>query len=128
MPASSTVTHAARCEQRMPAAGFLKRHVWVSEEQAGRLEEIAAEMPERYRPDRVKTLDEALHRLRARRAAGKLGSGAEARCPEIPWGQVRGLENWLRHDDHQMDYSAIREAVTADLRALRAGRQRQLTR
>ena len=52
----------------MRAAGFVKKHVWVPEEQAGRLEEIAAEMREKYRPDRVKTLDQALRRLRASRA------------------------------------------------------------
>ena len=52
----------------MRAAGFVKKHVWVPEEQAGRLEEIAAEMRGQYRPDRVRTLDEALSRLRARRA------------------------------------------------------------
>jgi predicted nucleotidyltransferase len=51
----------------MRAAGFVKKHVWVPEEQADRLEEIAAEMREKYRPDRVRTLDEALHRLRASR-------------------------------------------------------------
>jgi uncharacterized protein len=67
MTASSTATRAARYEERMRAAGFVKRHVWVPEEQAGRLVEIAAEMREKYRPDRVKTLDEALHRLRASR-------------------------------------------------------------
>jgi uncharacterized protein len=68
MPTSSTATRAARYEQRMRTAGFVKKHVWVPEEQAGRLEEIAAEMREKYRPDRVKTLDEALRRLRASRA------------------------------------------------------------
>jgi uncharacterized protein len=65
MTASSTATRAARYEQRMRAAGFVKKHVWVPKEQAGRLEEIAADMREKYRPDRVKTLDEALRRLRA---------------------------------------------------------------
>ena len=59
-------------------------------------------------------------------AARKLGSEAEALCPEIPWDQVRGLGNWLRHDYDQMDYSAIWETVTEDLRALRAACQRQL--
>jgi predicted nucleotidyltransferase len=49
----------------MRAARFVKKHVWVPEEQAGRLEEIAAEMRAQYRPDRVRTLDEALRRLRA---------------------------------------------------------------
>jgi uncharacterized protein len=68
MASSSTATRAARYERRMRAAGFVKKHIWVPEEQAGRLEEIAAEMREKYRPDRVRTLDEALHRLRASRA------------------------------------------------------------
>jgi hypothetical protein len=68
MRASSRETRAARYEQRMRAAGFVKKHVWVPEEQAGRLEAIAAEMRGQYRPDRVRTLDEALARLRAGRA------------------------------------------------------------
>ncbi|MGH6906124.1 MAG: nucleotidyltransferase family protein [Geminicoccaceae bacterium] len=68
MPGSATSTRTARYEQRMRAAGFVRKHVWVPEEQAQRLEEVAAEMREHYRPDRVKTLDEALHRLRASRA------------------------------------------------------------
>jgi uncharacterized protein len=68
MTSSSTASRAARYEQRMRAAGFVKKHVWVPKEQAGRLEEIAADMREKYRPDRVKTLDEALRRLRANRA------------------------------------------------------------
>jgi uncharacterized protein len=68
MTASSTATRAARYEERMRAAGFVKKHVWVPEEQAGRLEAIAAEMREQYRPDRVRTLAEALRRLRASRA------------------------------------------------------------
>jgi predicted nucleotidyltransferase len=68
MTASSMATRTARYERRMRAAGFVKKHVWVPEEQAARLEEIAAEMRERYRPDRVRTLDEALRRLRASRA------------------------------------------------------------
>jgi uncharacterized protein with HEPN domain len=61
-----------------------------------------------------------------REAGRKLGPEAEARCPEIPWGQVRGLGNWLRHDYDQMDYSAIWATVTEDLAALRAACQRQL--
>ena len=69
MTASSTATRAARYEERMRAAGFVKKHVWVPEEQASRLEEIAAEMREKYRPDRVRTLDEALSRLRHARGS-----------------------------------------------------------
>jgi uncharacterized protein len=68
MTMSPTATRTARYEQRMRAAGFVKKHVWVPEEQAGRLEEIAAEMREQYRPDRVRTLDQALRRLRASRS------------------------------------------------------------
>jgi hypothetical protein len=54
----------------MRAARFVKKHVWVPEEQAERLEEIAAEMRAKYRPDRVRTLDEALRRLRASQSHG----------------------------------------------------------
>lgn len=59
-------------------------------------------------------------------AARKLGSEAEARCPEIPWGQVRGMGNWLRHDYDRVDYAAIWETITEDLAVLRAACQRQL--
>lgn len=68
MATSPAATRAARYEQRMRAARFVKKHVWVPEEQAARLEEIAAEMRRKYRPDRVRSLDEALERLRANRA------------------------------------------------------------
>jgi uncharacterized protein with HEPN domain len=59
-------------------------------------------------------------------AARKLGSEAEARCPEIPWNRVRGLGNWLRHDYDRMNYPAIWDTVTEDLAVLRAACQRQL--
>jgi uncharacterized protein len=65
MTGRSMGQRAARYQQRMRGAGFVKKHLWVPEEQAARLEEIAAEMRSRYRPDRVRSLADALHRLRA---------------------------------------------------------------
>jgi hypothetical protein len=71
MTASSPATRTARYERRMRAAGFVKKHIWVPEEQAGRLEEIAAEMREKYRPDRVRTLDSPkIFKSCGRRACG----------------------------------------------------------
>jgi uncharacterized protein with HEPN domain len=58
--------------------------------------------------------------------ARKLGKDAEARCPEIPWHQVRALRNWLRHDYDRTDYRAIWDTITEDLAGLRAACQRQL--
>lgn len=59
-------------------------------------------------------------------AARKLGSEAEARCPEIPWHRVRGLGNWVRHDYDRMNYPAIWDTITEDLAVLRSACQRQL--
>jgi predicted nucleotidyltransferase len=68
MTGRSMGQRAARYQQRMRGAGFVKKHIWVPEEQAARLEEIAAEMRRRYRPDRVRSLADALHRLRSSEA------------------------------------------------------------
>ena len=39
-------------------------------------------------------------------AVRKLGTEAEARCPEIPWGDIRALGNRLRHE-----YPSIRQRM-----------------
>ena len=36
-------------------------------------------------------------------AAIRLGAQAEAQCPEVPWREVRGIGNWLRHQYDRID-------------------------
>ena len=55
-----------------------------------------------------KTID-AVERCLSRisEAAVKLGDEAERRCPTIPWGNIRGLGNRLRHDYGGIDVARV---------------------
>jgi uncharacterized protein with HEPN domain len=58
-------------------------------------------------------------------AARKLGTEAEARCPEIPWSDIRALGNRLRHEYPSIRPRMIWKIVTDDLTALRLACLRQ---
>jgi uncharacterized protein with HEPN domain len=51
-------------------------------------------------------------------AAHRLGDDAEALCPGIPWGDVRGLGNRLRHGYDSINPAVIWRTVQQDLRSL----------
>jgi uncharacterized protein with HEPN domain len=53
-------------------------------------------------------------------AAMRLGGEAEARYPGLPWRDMRGMGNWLRHQYERIELPAIWETVTEDLPALKA--------
>jgi uncharacterized protein with HEPN domain len=53
-------------------------------------------------------------------AATKLGDIAVQLCPEIPWREVRGLGNRLRHDYGNVDVIRIWLLIERDLPALKA--------
>ncbi len=53
-------------------------------------------------------------------AATKLGDLAADLCPAIPWREVRGLGNRLRHDYQSMDVVRIWRVVERDLPPLKA--------
>ena len=59
-------------------------------------------------------------------AAIRLGEEAERRCPDIPWRDIRGIGNQLRHAYERIDLNTIWNAVTDDLPALKVGVQRAL--
>jgi uncharacterized protein with HEPN domain len=61
-------------------------------------------------------------------AGRKLGPEVQALAPEIPWHQVRGLGNWLRHDYDQIDHRMLWGAITNDLPKLRAACVKSLER
>ena len=52
-------------------------------------------------------------------AARRLGDDAEKLCPGIPWKNIRGIGNWLRHQHDRVDPSLIWQTVERDLPPLK---------
>jgi len=52
-------------------------------------------------------------------AARRLGDDAEKLCPGIPWKNIRGIGNWLRHQYDRVDPSLIWQTVERDLPPLK---------
>jgi uncharacterized protein with HEPN domain len=52
-------------------------------------------------------------------AARRLGDDAEKLCPSIPWNNIRGIGNWLRHQYDRVDPSVIWLTVERDLPPLK---------
>jgi uncharacterized protein with HEPN domain len=48
-------------------------------------------------------------------AAARLGDQAEILCPGLPWRDIRGIGNWLRHQYDHVDVDSIWRTVTDDL-------------
>ena len=48
-------------------------------------------------------------------AAHRLGDDAEKLCPSIPWNNIRGIGNWVRHRYDRVDPSLIWQTVERDL-------------
>jgi uncharacterized protein with HEPN domain len=48
-------------------------------------------------------------------AAKRLGPAAASLCPEIDWGDVRGMGNWLRHGYEMVNDNTIWDTITVDL-------------
>lgn len=53
-------------------------------------------------------------------AARKLGDEAEKLCPGMPWRNIRGLGNWLRHQYGDINADQIWAIVQEDLPPLKA--------
>ena len=53
-------------------------------------------------------------------AAVRLGEQAEALCPGLPWRDIRGIGNWLRHQYDRVDIETIWNTLTMDLPPLKA--------
>jgi uncharacterized protein with HEPN domain len=52
-------------------------------------------------------------------AARRLGDDSEKLCPSIPWNNIRGIGNWLRHQYDRVDPSAIWLTLERDLPPLK---------
>jgi uncharacterized protein with HEPN domain len=53
-------------------------------------------------------------------AAIRLKDTAETLCPEVPWRDIRGIGNWLRHQYDRIDLETIWNTIQVDLPPLRA--------
>jgi uncharacterized protein with HEPN domain len=54
-------------------------------------------------------------------AATRLGDQAEALCPGLPWRNIRGIGNWLRHQYDRVDMQTVWNTVTDELPRLATG-------
>jgi uncharacterized protein with HEPN domain len=61
-------------------------------------------------------------------AAAKLGGLASDLCPTVPWADIRGLGNRLRHEYHAIDDIRLWRMVTHDLPPLKASVEKALQR
>ena len=59
-------------------------------------------------------------------AAGRPGEPAETLCPGLPWRDIRGIGNWLRHQYDRVDIETIWNTLTRDLPPLKAAVHRAL--
>jgi uncharacterized protein with HEPN domain len=59
-------------------------------------------------------------------AAVRLGDDSERLCPGLPWHNIRGIGNWLRHRYDRVDVETVWNTVIDDLPPLRAGVLRAL--
>jgi uncharacterized protein with HEPN domain len=67
----------------------------------------------------TRTVD-AVERCLARisEAAVRLGDAAPSLCPDVPWADVRGIGNHLRHAYETIDQRMVWRVVTRDLAPL----------
>jgi len=59
-------------------------------------------------------------------AAVRLGEDGERLCPGPPWGDIRGIGNWLRHQYDRIELDTVWKTVQDDLPKLKASVQRAL--
>jgi uncharacterized protein with HEPN domain len=59
-------------------------------------------------------------------AATRLGDQADILCPRLPWRDIRGIGNWLRHQYDRVELETIWRTVVRDLPPLQASVRRAL--
>jgi uncharacterized protein with HEPN domain len=60
-------------------------------------------------------------------AAIRLKDDAEALCPGVPWRDIRGVGNWLRHQYDRVEVETVWNTIQDDLPPLKAAVERVLT-
>lgn len=53
-------------------------------------------------------------------AAIRLKDEAESLCPGVPWRDIRGMGNWLRHQYDRVDVETVWNTIQDDLPPLKA--------
>lgn len=59
-------------------------------------------------------------------AAVRLGDRAERLCPGLPWPDIRGIGNWLRHRYDRVDLEIIWQTIISKLPPLHAAVRKAL--
>ena len=59
-------------------------------------------------------------------AAIRLGDEAEILCPGMPWRDIRGIGNWLRHQYDSVNSEDIWNTISDDLPPLKAAIEKAL--
>ena len=59
-------------------------------------------------------------------AAIRLGDQAEELCPGLPWPNIRGIGNWLRHQYDRVDVETVWNTLRGDLPLLKTAVRRAL--
>src|SRR5664279_3579927 len=59
-------------------------------------------------------------------AAIRLKDVAETICPDVPWRDIRGIGNWLRHQYDRIDVETVWNTIQDDLPPLKAAIERVL--
>lgn len=60
-------------------------------------------------------------------AAIRLTDQAETLCPGVPWRDIRGIGNWLRHQYDKIDAETVWNTIQDDLPPLRSAVERALS-
>lgn len=59
-------------------------------------------------------------------AAIRLGNDAETFCPGVPWRDIRGIGNWLRHQYDRVNVETVWNTIQDDLPPLKAAVEKAL--
>jgi uncharacterized protein with HEPN domain len=81
---------------------------------------------EAYRWDRKTQAAVERKMLIVSEAAIRLKDDAEALCPGVPWRDIRGIGNWLRHQYDRVDVETVWNTIQDDLPPLKAAVERVL--
>ena len=61
-------------------------------------------------------------------AAIRLRENAETLCPDVPWRDIRGIGNWLRHQYDSVEAEIVWNTIQDDLPPLRTSVYRALNK
>jgi uncharacterized protein with HEPN domain len=83
---------------------------------------------ERFRQEPMRVAAVERYLLIISEAATRLGAQAETLCPGLPWHNIRGIGNWIRHQYDRVDLQTVWHTATVELLPLKAAVTRALSR